>query len=86
MERTMKVVTGYSLTPAKKSFSLFRSIQTFVFRATGERISKNGLKLVMSASALFISLCTSSVILIGASLILTALALVQVRGEQKGGK
>ena len=89
MDRSLKIVTGFQL-PAleEERFSIrlkqcaLEGLQV-INRAIGEEFTAKEWGFVLTICVLFIAICTTSPLLIAASLVATA---VQLRSIRKGGE
>ena len=89
MDRSLKIVTGFQL-PAleEEKFSLrlkqcaLEGLQV-INRVIGEEFTAREWAFTLTLCVLFISICTTSPLFIGASLVATAL---QLRSIRKGGE
>ena len=89
MDKSLKIVTGFQL-PAleEERFSIrlkqsAREALQVINRAIGEELTTKEWGFVLTLCVLFVAMCSSSPLFIGASLVATALQLPSIK---KGGK
>ena len=89
MDKSLKIVTGYRLPALEEERFSIRLKQCaldalqVINRVIGEEFTAKEWGFVLTITGLFVSLCTTSPVLIGIMLAATA---VQLRSIKKGGK